>query len=165
MMVPGPAEERGAADHCCRDRVEHERKASLEGLDRVDAYRLEDAGERAERAAETKLPTLILRTFTPLSLAPSRLPPVATVWSPQRVRVSRIVMTAITPSAQYTVTYGEPPKKRKNVWPPGGLDREGARDVEGDAVQDEDHPKCRDERGTRRTTVISPLTSPTEGAR
>ena len=43
----------------------------------------------------------------------------ATVWSPQRVRVSRIVITTITPSAQYTVTYGEPPKNRKNVSPPG----------------------------------------------
>ena len=51
----------------------------------------------------TKLPILTLRTLTPLSLAPIRLPPVATVWSPQRVLVSRIDITTITPSAQYTV--------------------------------------------------------------
>ena len=113
------AEERCAADHRRGNGVEHERKASLQGLDRVDPHRLENAGERSERAAEHEVADLDLPTLTPLSLAPSRLPPVATVWSPQRVRVSRIVMTTITPSAQYTVTYGEPPKNRKNVWPPG----------------------------------------------
>ena len=47
-----------------------------------------------------KLPILIPRTLTPLSLAPTRLPPVASVRSPQRVRLSRIVITTITPSAQ-----------------------------------------------------------------
>ena len=54
------AEERGAADHGSRDGVEHEREAALEGLDRVDPHRLEDAGERPERAAEHEVADLDL---------------------------------------------------------------------------------------------------------
>ena len=48
----------------------------------------------------TKLPILIVRTLTPLSLAPTALPPVAIVCRPQRVLVSRIVITMTTPIAQ-----------------------------------------------------------------
>ena len=47
----------------------------------------------------TKLPILIQRTLTPLSRAPIRLPPVATVWTPHLVRTSTIWRTTTASSA------------------------------------------------------------------
>ena len=47
-----------------------------------------------------KLPYLIRATLTPASLAPSRLPPVAIVCSPHRVRVSTTWRMAVRMMAQ-----------------------------------------------------------------
>ena len=47
-----------------------------------------------------KLRMMTSRTFTPASAAPSRLPPTATVYRPQRVSVSRICSTMMIASAQ-----------------------------------------------------------------
>ena len=47
-----------------------------------------------------KFPYLILATLTPASLAPSWLPPVATVCRPHRVRVSRIWKMTVRMTAQ-----------------------------------------------------------------
>ena len=71
----------------------------------------------------------------------------ATVWSPQRVRVSRIVITTITPSAQYTVTYGEPPKNRKNVSPPGVSTGNAPEMFSVSPLRSVGHPERGDERG------------------
>ena len=54
----------------------------------------------ASRFASTKFPILIMRTLIPASAAPIRLPPVATVWSPQRLSVSTSWSSSTIPSAQ-----------------------------------------------------------------
>jgi hypothetical protein len=54
----------------------------------------------ARTLASTKFPILILRTLTPLSAAPMRLPPVANVWRPQRLYVSTSCRKITIPRAQ-----------------------------------------------------------------
>ena len=109
----------------------------------------------------TKLPIFTRRTLTPLSLAPIRLPPVATVWRPHRVRPSQIAITMTTPSAQYTVEYGEPPKKRKNVSPPGVSTGNPSEMFSVIPFSRKIIPSVVMNEGTPTSTVIIPLTSPT----
>ncbi len=53
----------------------------------------------ASRFASTKFPILTIRTLTPLSAAPTRLPPVAIVCRPHRVHVSTNCRRSTMPSA------------------------------------------------------------------
>ena len=85
----------------------------------------------------------------------------ATVWSPQRVRVSRIVITTTTPSAQYSVEYGEPPKKRKNVSPPGVSTGKAPEMFRVIPLSTKIMPSVVMNEGTPTPTVMIPLTSPT----
>jgi hypothetical protein len=70
------------------------------GLDRARAHRLEHADEAGAVLQRMKLRMMTSRTFTPASAAPSRLPPTATVYRPQRVSVSTICSTMMIASAQ-----------------------------------------------------------------
>ena len=62
----------------------------------------------ASTFASTKLPILIIRTLTPLSAAPTRLPPVAIVWSPHRVQVRTNLITVKGGKAAWNYTLNEP---------------------------------------------------------
>ena len=82
------AEQRRAADDRAGDGQEHQVRAALQRHDRRDRGSSRGCPAKpASKFASTKLPILIQRTLTPLSAAPMRLPPVATVHRPQRVQV------------------------------------------------------------------------------
>ncbi len=149
------AEERRAADHRAGDGQEHVVRAALQRDDRRrSASSRRCPAKPASTLASTKLPILIQRTLTPASAAPIRFPPVAIVCSPQRVQAEQEL-------------HGEDDSDRPaelRVQVEGVLIRLRAEDVlehvaageellragqqvQGDPVQQEQHPERGDERG------------------
>ena len=77
----GPADDRGGDGH------EHDVRAALQGQDRCDPDRVEDAGEAREHVREHEVADLDPADVDTASAAPIRFPPTAIVCRPQRVRV------------------------------------------------------------------------------
>ena len=155
-------EERGAADHGRRDRVEHERETALEGLDRVDPHRLEDAGERGQRAAEHEVADLdsadvdaALARSEQVAARGHGMEPPARPSEQDRHHDDH----AERPVHRHVGRAPEEPEERVTPW---GLDGECTRDVQREPVQGVGHPECGDERGDTDHDGDQPVDEPDE---
>ena len=87
MIVPEPPNSDVPPITARRDGEEHESGPPCSGLDGRDPHRLEDAGERGERAAEHEVADLDRADVdAALARADAGCRPWRRVWSPQRVR-------------------------------------------------------------------------------